>query len=46
MLVLVCKNILIMLLQTLTPNPTSAQYDGEYWEQVLKLSNLGRARDI
>ena len=45
-LVLVCRNILITLLQTLASNPTSTQYDGEYWEQGLKLPSLGRAGDI
>lgn len=45
-LVLVCKNILMLLLQTLASNPSSAPYDGEYWEQGLKLSSPGRARDI
>lgn len=43
MLVLVCKNILIMLLQTLASKPISTQYDRE---QCFKLSSPGRARDI
>lgn len=45
-LVRACKNILILPLQTLAPNPTPAQHDGECWEQSLKLMSSGTNGDV
>lgn len=45
-LVQACKNILMVLLQTLAPNPTSTQHDGDPCEQSLKLLSSGENRDV